>query len=86
VEVGTPVSPGFENFQFATLTLSNSGPTFVLHGSLVATLDGQISSAESFTTINGGAANVQFSQRTLGTPITVAAGQTVYVTVTFSFS
>jgi hypothetical protein len=88
LEVGSPVFPDFANNVFATLGLSanTAGGTFTLNGSFVATFDGQISSAESITTINGGAANFNFSQRTLGTPIQVAAGQTVYVTVTFSFS
>ena len=85
-EVGAQVTPDIQGYFFPTLTLTTSGATFTLHGNLVATFDGDISEALSSAHLSTAVGTLQFSQRTLGTPIPVAAGQTVYVTVTFSFS
>jgi hypothetical protein len=85
METDRPVAPGTANAVFQTLTLSTAGLTFILHGNLVATFDGQINVASSRAYLTT-AGVLPFSSRTLSTPIPVAAGQTVYVTVTFSFS
>lgn len=75
---------GSEAFMFNTLQLTPANSSFDLAANFTATHAGQIDEVDSqlYTTTVG----VTFSRRNLATPILVAAGQHVYVTVTFSFS
>jgi hypothetical protein len=71
--------------QFATLVISPMpGGTLELQGNITAPAAGSIDSVSSTLATSGTV--VPFSQRVLATPIAVAAGQQVYVKVTFSFS
>jgi hypothetical protein len=84
IEPGS-VDPGRENDIFPTLALTATGGTFSLAGNFAATANGQIIDVGSRvgTTL---IAQTLFSFRALSTPIQIALGQRVYVTVTFSFS
>jgi hypothetical protein len=66
--------------------LGTSGAALTIDGDFVATFDGQINFVQSGAILNNSAGSHVFSERTLATPIQVAAGQRVYVRVTFSFS
>ena len=84
-EIGAPIGPGFEQSTFSTLALSATGGSLRLAGDLTATFPVPISVVASILVRVGGS-QFTFSSRDLATPIAVAAGQHVYVTVTFSFS
>ena len=85
VEPSVLIIGPFANSLFPSLQLSAAGTTFDLAGSFTAPHAGQLDNFDSQLFLSGTGA-VLFSRRSLSAPISVAAGQTVYLKVTFSFS
>ena len=85
VQEGTSGNNNGQTFLTLTVSSTADGRTH-LAGNFTASFDGSINLVHSTVVPIDGSQAWRFSERFLPTPIQVAAGQRVYVTVSFSFS